>query len=130
MRAWAAVVTLALVLPPGMAGADPPPLKAGGWDRAGFRTDVAWLTGASGLDYASTKYALESCARCREGVLWHRWNLEVSKAATTGLMLWGLRELRKNGHDRTASVLRWVFVGVFSGVAAWNTWAAHRGRGE
>lgn len=117
------LLALALALPSG-AGAEQK--KPAEWDRAGWHRDVAWITGASALDYASTRYALEQCSECYEGNPVHRWNLEVSKVATTALLLWGLRELRRRGHERAATWARWGVVVVLLAVSGWNRWQGSR----
>jgi hypothetical protein len=85
-------------------------------------TDVAVLTLAASADFASTHYALKTCATCYEAnPVMSEPALGIAvKAATVAGTAFACDRLRKDGHGRAAKVLRWTVTAVWLGVAAHN----------
>jgi hypothetical protein len=89
---------------------------------AGWHSDVAWISAGMTADLVSTEMALQHCASCAEAnplgqSVDRRVVLKVAGTAVTGL---ACHKLRKDGHSRAATTLRWVTTGLLLGVAAHN----------
>jgi hypothetical protein len=95
------------------------------WDQEGFRRDIAFVTASASADVAATSAALRACSGCREGNPLMTRHTVTGKALTASVVIWALHYLRSRGHDRLATIIRWVVVGVWSGAAAWNLTMAH-----
>lgn len=96
-----------------------------------FGRDMAWLVGSHAADLYSTAWAIERCdGRCGEGNLLGptseaRVALKMASAATTGLTMW---KLRRDGHGRSASIVRWSYVALNSLLVINNSVHAIRGK--
>lgn len=96
-----------------------------------YGRDLAWLIGSNAADLYSTAWALHRCdGACGEGnplgpTVEARVALKMATAASTGLTLW---KLRRDGHDRTANIVRWASVAINLAFVANNTRHAIRRR--
>lgn len=75
-----------------------------------FGRDLAWVVGSHAADLYSTAWALHRGAEEQNPFgpdVESRIALKMASCATTGLALW---KLRRDGHGRTASVIRWLYV--------------------
>jgi hypothetical protein len=78
-----------------------------------FGRDLYWVVGSHAADLYSTAWAIHRCnGACGEGnplgpTAEARIALKIAGAASTGLTLW---KLRRDGHGRAATVLRWMTV--------------------
>jgi len=89
--------------------------------------DLAWVIGAHAADLYSTAWALH---RGQGSVVEGnplgptpeaRIALKVAYTATTGLVMW---KLRRDGHGRAASILRWAYVAIAAGLTINNSYLA------
>lgn len=80
----------------------------------GTAVDTAVLVVGAGFDLASTEWALSQCANCREGnPLGQTVERRVAlKVATTAAVVVVCHRLRKGGHHRSATTLRWIAFGI------------------
>lgn len=96
-----------------------------------YGRDLAWLIGGNAADLYSTAWALHRCGgSCGEGnplgpTAEARVALKMATAASTGLTLW---KLRRDGHNRTATIVRWASVAVNAALVANNTRHAIKGK--
>lgn len=75
-----------------------------------YARDLAWVVGSHAADLYSTAWALHRGAREANPFgpdVESRIALKMAGSATTGLTLW---KLRRDGHGRTATVIRWLYV--------------------
>ena len=84
--------------------------------------DVAVLSIAAAADTASTHHALSRCPSCYErNPLMSEPALSIAvKAASIAGVSAGCEKLRRDGHGRTAKVLRWTVVAFWMGLAVHN----------
>lgn len=96
-----------------------------------FGRDLAWLVAGNAADLYSTAWAIHRCdGACGEGnplgpTSEARVALKMATAASTGLTLW---KLRRDGHPRVASFVRWASVAVNAALVVNNTRHAIRGK--
>lgn len=96
-----------------------------------YGRDLAWLIGSNAADLYSTAWALHRCdGACGEGnplgpTVEARVALKMATAASTGLTLW---KLRRDGHNRAATIVRWASVAVNAALVVNNTRHAIRGK--
>jgi hypothetical protein len=85
-------------------------------------SDTPWILAASGADYLTTERALSHCVGCSEGnpALRSSGSRAALKLGTTAAAAWTCRKLRKSGHSRAATILRWAAVAVWAGAATSN----------
>jgi hypothetical protein len=97
-------------------------------DEAG--RDVLVLSLAASADLASTHYALQACASCREGnpLMGEPAGALAIKAAGIAATAWGCDRLRRDGHPRGAKWLRRGVAGLWVGAAGWNMHKARTAR--
>jgi hypothetical protein len=75
-----------------------------------YGRDLAWVVGSHAADLYSTAWALRHGAREANPLgpdVESRLALKMASCASTGLTLW---KLRRDGHGKTATVLRWLYV--------------------
>lgn len=75
-----------------------------------FGRDLAWVVGSHAADLYSTAWALHRGAQEANPFgpdVESRIALKMASCATTGLTMW---KLRRDGHGRTATVIRWLYV--------------------
>jgi len=85
--------------------------------------DMYWLVGGHAADLYSTAWALERCPTCLEGnplgpTPEARIALKMASTASLGLIMF---KLRRSGHGRAASLVRWSTVALHAIVTANNT---------
>lgn len=96
-----------------------------------FGRDLYWIVGSHAADLYATAWAIERCnGACGEGNPFGpsseaRIALKMAGTASTALTLW---KLRRDGHGRTATVLRWATVIFNAGLVVNNTRHAIRRR--
>ena len=96
-----------------------------------FGKDLYWLIGSNAADLYSTAWAIHRCdGACGEGnplgpTVEARLALKMASMASTGLTLW---KLRRDGHGRAATIVRWASVAVNSALVANNVRHAIRRR--
>lgn len=96
-----------------------------------YGRDLAWVVGSNAADLYSTAWALHRCGgACGEGnplgpTVEARVALKMATAASTGLTLW---KLRRDGHNRAASIVRWASVAVNAALVVNNSVHAIKGR--
>ena len=95
-----------------------------------FAKDLAWIGAGAAADLMSTSAALRWCSTCREGnaLGWDveaRVSLKLSLAIGAGSGCWALR---RAGHGKTATVIRWTLFSVQALATANNAVHAIRGR--
>jgi len=96
-----------------------------------FAEDFYWIVGSHAADLYATAWAIERCnGACGEGNPFGpsseaRIALKMAGTASTALTLW---KLRRDGHGRTATVLRWATVIFNAGLVVNNTRHAIRRR--
>lgn len=95
-----------------------------------FARDLYWIVGSHAADLYSTAWALHRCVTCRETnpfgpTAEARIALKAAGVASTGLTLF---KLRRSGHGRAATVIRWSYVAVNVVLAANNARHAIRKR--
>jgi len=89
--------------------------------------DLAWVIGAHAADLYSTAWAIHrGQGSIKEGnplgpTPEARIALKVAYTATTGLVMW---KLRRDGHGRAASILRWAYVAIAAGLTINNSYLA------
>lgn len=89
-----------------------------------FGRDLAWVVGSHAADLYSTSWALSRCGtECVEGnflgpTTEARLALKMASVASAGLTIW---KLRRDGHGKTATVIRWAYVAVNGALAVNNT---------
>lgn len=95
-----------------------------------FQADVAWIGAGTAADLYSTSAALRWCPACRESnpVGWDteaRISLKLGTGiAATSTCWW----LRRSGHPKGATIVRWVVFGIQAAAATNNAVHAIRGR--
>jgi hypothetical protein len=121
----ARVSSTRLPVPSGIAATDLERRPAG--LRKGIRADLSWVFAAGRADYLSTEWALSRCTDCGEGnpLLRRSGSRAALKLAGAAAVVWTCKELRRSGHGRAASVLRWAAVAGWTSAAVNN---AARGR--
>ena len=93
--------------------------------------DVAWVVGSHSVDLLFTAAAIERCnGACAEGnpIGFNpeaRMALKMAQTASTALTLW---KLRRDGHGRAATIVRWATVAINAGFAVNNAVHAIRRR--
>lgn len=93
--------------------------------------DIAWLLGSHSADLLATAIAIERCdGACAEGnpIGFNpeaRIALKMASTASTALTLW---KLRRDGHGKTATVVRWVTVAFNAALVVNNTRHAIKGK--
>lgn len=112
---------------PGSWTSDPVPVERIADD---FGRDIGWIAFGVSLDLGSTSAALRWCKTCRESnpFGWDseaRFALKLTMATSSGTVCWWLR---RNGHGRAATIVRWFTFGVQALAAVNNTVNAVRGR--
>lgn len=95
-----------------------------------FGRDLGWIAFGVSLDLGSTSAFIRWCKTCREAnpFGWDaeaRLSLKVAMATTGGSVCYWLR---RNGHDRLATIVRWTLFGIQALAAGSNTLHAVRGR--
>ena len=96
-----------------------------------YGRDLAWVVGSNAADLYSTAWALHRCdGACGEGnplgpTVEARVALKMATAASTGLTLW---KLRRDGHGRTATFVRWASVAVNAALVTNNVRHAIKGK--
>lgn len=96
-----------------------------------FGRDLYWLIGSNAADLYSTAWAIHRCGgECGEGnplgpTAEARVALKMASAASTGLTLW---KLRRDGHGRSATIVRWISVGFNAVIVANNVRHAIKGK--
>jgi len=93
-----------------------------------FASDLTWLVASHAADLGSTAWALRRCNVCAEGNplgpdAESRLALKLAGVSATGLAIW---KLRRAGHNRGATVLRWSAVAVNAALAVHNSRIAIR----
>ena len=94
-----------------------------------FGEDLAWIVGSHAADLYTTAWALHRGG----GVEGNPFGptpeaciaLKMAGSATAGLTLW---KLRRDGHEKTATIIRWVYVGVNGLLVLNNSAKAIRGK--
>lgn len=94
-----------------------------------FSKDLAWIGAGAAADLFSTSAALHWCKTCREGnpLGWDaeaRISLKLGMSTGAGVGCWWLR---RSGHGKSATILRWTVFGVQALAAVSNTRNAIRG---
>lgn len=92
-----------------------------------FSKDLAWVVGAYAADLYTTAFAIESGgveANPLGPTPEARIALKTAGVATVGLTMW---KLRRDGHGRAATIVRWVTVGIMGVFALQNGWVAIAG---
>lgn len=96
-----------------------------------FLTDASLIVGGNALDLGSTRYAMAHCPGCVESnpIMGQSLAQQLAvKSLASGVMILGVRELRKSGHPRAARVMA-VSVCVLGATAAgWNLYQTRRRR--
>ncbi len=93
--------------------------------------DMYWLVGSHAADLYSTAWALQRCnGACGEAnplgpTPEARIALKLASTASVGLTMF---KLRRSGHGRTATVLRWTYVAVNAALTINNARHAIRKR--
>ena len=93
--------------------------------------DLYWLVGSHAADLYSTALAIQRCnGACGEAnplgpTAEARIALKMASTASAGLTMF---KLRRSGHARTATVLRWTYVAVNSALTINNVRHAIRKR--
>lgn len=84
------------------------------------------VIGASAADLFSTEFALS--AGCYEAnPLMRERPVRIGlKAASTVAVLAGTEHLKRHGHSRAASVLRWSVAALWASAAVWNVYQMRR----
>lgn len=95
-----------------------------------FARDLGWIGAGAAADLLSTSAALRWCSTCREAnpLGWDseaRVALKVGMATAAGTGCWWLR---RAGHGRAATIVRWSAFGIQALAAASNARHALRGR--
>lgn len=91
-----------------------------------YGRDLAWVVGSHAADLYSTAWALRRGATEANPLgpdVESRLALKMASCATTGLSLW---KLRRDGHGKTATVIRWLYVAGNGLLVANNIWQAKR----
>jgi hypothetical protein len=124
-------VILALLLASALAG-PPPPIDHAALHREiartadGIAADIAWIGLGASADLLSTSAALRWCPECGEGNP-IGWDTEARVALKLGMAAGSTAacyRLRRGGHHRAASWLRWITFGVQATAAGLNTYHA------
>ena len=77
-----------------------------------YARDLAWVVGSHAADLYSTAWALHRGAQEANPFgpdVESRIALKMAGSATTGLTLW---KLRRDGHGKTATIIRWAYVAL------------------
>lgn len=91
-------------------------------------SDGAWLLGSASADLYTTAIGLHVCRECVE------WNpigptsearIALKLGYTAGVWI-GLRKLRRDGHGKSANIIRWSVVAINSALAVNNVVAMRR----
>lgn len=83
--------------------------------------DLAIILASNGLDYSSTKFALNNCNSCMEGNLLMQGNrLEIGKVAFTIVEIGTVKYLRTKGKNKQANIFLIVLGSVCIGTAVNN----------
>lgn len=95
-----------------------------------FVKDLAWIATGTALDLGSTSASLRFCPSCRESnpLGWDseaRISLKLASGVAAGT---GCYYLRRSGHGRTATIIRWVAFGIQAAAATNNFRHAILGR--
>lgn len=88
-----------------------------------FGRDLYWVVGSHAADLYSTAWALHRCPTCAEGNIFGptaeaRIAMKMATLASTGMTLW---KLRRDGHGKSATILRWTYVAINSVFVVNNT---------
>jgi hypothetical protein len=94
----------------------------------GTAADAVVLSVGAGLDLASTQYALDRCQTCYEAnpLMRDPGARYALKVASTAAAVWVCYELRRTGHHKAATTLRWALFAALVGVATNNYLQATR----
>lgn len=91
-----------------------------------FGRDLAWVIGSHAADLYSTAWALHRGAKEVNPLgpdAESRIALKMAGSATTGLTLW---KLRRDGHGKTATIVRWLYVGLNGALVVNNIYQGSR----
>lgn len=91
-----------------------------------FGRDLAWVVGSHAADLYSTAWALHRGAREANPLgpdVESRIALKMAGSATTGLTLW---KLRRDGHGKTATIIRWLYVAGNAALVVNNVYQGSR----
>lgn len=94
-----------------------------------FGEDLAWVVGSHAADLYTTAWALHRGGGVEGNPFGPtaeaRIALKMASSATVGLTLW---KLRRDGHGKTATIIRWFYVGVNGLLVLNNSAKAIRGK--
>lgn len=95
-----------------------------------FGSDLFWISIGVSLDLYSTSASLRWCKVCAEGnpLGWDpeaRLSLKIGMGVTGGVVCW---KLRRGGHDKAATIVRWIIFGVQGAAASSNFYHAIWGK--
>lgn len=91
-----------------------------------YGRDLAWVVGSHAADLYSTAWALHRGAREANPLgpdVESRIALKMAGSATTGLTLW---KLRRDGHGKTATIIRWLYVAGNAALVVNNVYQGSR----
>jgi hypothetical protein len=91
-----------------------------------FGRDLAWLVGSHAADLYSTAWSIHRGAIEANPLVpdvESRLALKMASCATTGLTMW---KLRRDGHGKAATVIRWLYVGVNAVIVTNNIYQGSR----
>jgi hypothetical protein len=120
-----------LLLAANLAGPPPPKDYPGRIERLektmdGIASDTLWIGSSAAADLFTTAWALRECPSCAEGnPLGFSVESRIAlKAGGTVVALGACYKLRRDGHHRSAAILRWTVTAVQFALAVNNSYHA------